>query len=96
MQIKYRISFCNEKTKKVEGLQFVETPRAVFRQENDWELSSFGLKEYGRNNKAGCEGDFPTASFYKHQSLSTTVLSIQNYTHRDNLILPPYEMTPGF
>ena len=61
MQIKYRISFHNEKTRKVEVWQFLETPRAVFRQENDWELSTFGLKEYGRNNKAGCEGDYPTA-----------------------------------
>ena len=61
MKKKYSISFHKEKTKKVEVWQFLETPRAVFRQENDWDLSTFGLKEYGRNNKAGCEGDYPTA-----------------------------------
>ena len=62
MQIKYRILFCNEKTKKVEVWQFLETPRAVFRQENDGQLlSSFELKECGHNNKDGCEGDYPTA-----------------------------------
>ena len=35
MQIKYRISFHNEKTRKVEVWQFLETPRVVLRQEND-------------------------------------------------------------
>ena len=88
MQIKYRISFHNEKTRKVEVWQFLETPRVVFRQENDWELSSSGLKEYGRNNKAGCEGDFPTA-FINISPCQQQSYPFQNYTYHNNHIPPP-------
>ena len=95
MQIEYRISFRNEKTKKVEVWQFLETPRVVFRQENDWELSSSGLKEYGHNNKDGCEGDYPTA-FINISPCQQQSYPFQNYIHHDDHIPPPYEMTPGY